>query len=146
MRIITDYTRHAIRSKAGADGSRLCVAKTSSGLAPALKRSDIVVIDNLPAHKVPGVREAIEARGATLRYLPQYSPDLNPIEMPFSKLKAVCVGSLSAPSVPRLYRRIGSFARSLYRPRGPQLFQARRLCVKSTGICSRWQKSTILSL
>ena len=53
-----------------------------------LKRNDIVVIDNLAAHKVPGVREAIEARGATLRYLPQYSPDLNPIEMPFSKLKA----------------------------------------------------------
>src|SRR3954467_614929 len=53
-----------------------------------LKRNDIVVIDNLPAHKVPGVREAIEARGATLRFLPQYSPNLNPIEMPFSKLKA----------------------------------------------------------
>jgi transposase len=47
--------------------------KTSSGLAPALKRNDIVVIDNLRAHKVPGVREAIEPRGATLRYLPPYS-------------------------------------------------------------------------
>ena len=46
------------------------------------------MIDNLPAHKAAGIREAIEARGATLRYLPQYSPDLNPIEMPFSKLKA----------------------------------------------------------
>ena len=57
-------------------------------LAPTLKRKDIVVIDNLPAHKAVGIREAIEARGATLRYLPQYSPDLNPIEMPFSKLKA----------------------------------------------------------
>ena len=57
-------------------------------LAPTLKRKDIVMIDNLPAHKAAGIREAIEARGATLRYLPQYSPDLNPIEMPFSKLKA----------------------------------------------------------
>ena len=57
-------------------------------LAPTLKRKDIVVIDNLPAHKAAGIREAIEARGATLRYLPKYSPDLNPIEMPFSKLKA----------------------------------------------------------
>src|SRR5262245_41968673 len=57
-------------------------------LAPILKRKDIVMIDNLPAHKAAGIREAIEARGATLRYLPQYSPDLNPIEMPFSKLKA----------------------------------------------------------
>lgn len=46
------------------------------------------MMDRLPAHKVPGVREAIEARGATLRYLPRYSPDLNPIEMSFSKLKA----------------------------------------------------------
>ena len=46
------------------------------------------MIDNLPAHKAAGVREAIEARAATLRYLPKYSPDLNPIEMPFSKLKA----------------------------------------------------------
>ena len=45
-------------------------------------------MDNLPAHKAAGVREAIEARGAVLRYLPQYSPDLNPIEMPFSKRKA----------------------------------------------------------
>ncbi len=48
----------------------------------------MVVMDNLPAHKVPGVKEAIEAVGAILRYLPQYSPDLNPIEMPFSKFKA----------------------------------------------------------
>jgi transposase len=98
--------------KPGADGSRLCVAKTSSGLAPALNGNDIVVIDNLPAHKVPGVREAIEARGATLRYLPQYSPDLNPIEMPFSKLKA-CLRRVAARTVPRLYRGMGSFARSL---------------------------------
>ena len=55
------------------------------------------MIDNLPAHKAAGVREAIEARGATLRYLPKYSPDLNPIEMPFSKLKApICARLPSA--------------------------------------------------
>lgn len=47
-------------------------------LAPTLKRGDIVMIDILPAHKATGVREAIEPRGATLRYLPKYSPDLNP--------------------------------------------------------------------
>ena len=81
-------------------------------LAPALKRKDIVVMDNLPAHKVPGVREAIEARGATLRYLPQYSPDLNPIEMPFSKLKAD-LRKAAVRTVRRLCRRIGSFARRL---------------------------------
>jgi transposase len=64
------------------------VAYIEQCLAPTLKRDDIVVIDNLPAHKVHGVKEAIEATGATVQYLPQYSPDLNPIEMPFSKFKA----------------------------------------------------------
>jgi DDE superfamily endonuclease len=49
-------------------------------LAPELQPGDIVVMDNLGSHKVAGVREAIEARGAELRYLPPYSPDLNPIE------------------------------------------------------------------
>ena len=58
-------------------------------LAPTLKPGDIVVMDNLPAHKQPGVRTAIEACGAELRYLPPYSPDLNPIEMAFSKFKAL---------------------------------------------------------
>jgi hypothetical protein len=64
------------------------VAYVKQRLAPILRRKDIVVMDNLPAHKAVGVRKAIEARGATLRYLPKYSPDLNPIEMPFSALKA----------------------------------------------------------
>lgn len=58
-------------------------------LVPTLKPGDIVIMDNLPAHKVAGVREAIEAAGAELRYLPPYSPDFNPIEMAFSKLKAL---------------------------------------------------------
>ena len=57
-------------------------------LAPTLTQGDIVIIDNLPAHKVAGVREAIEAVGAELRYLPPYSPDFNPIEKAFAKLKA----------------------------------------------------------
>ena len=56
-------------------------------LAPALKPGDIVVMDNLSSHKVAGIREAIEAAGAELRYLPPYSPDLNPIELAFSKVK-----------------------------------------------------------
>ena len=57
-------------------------------LAPTLRPGDIVVMDNLAAHKVAGVRQAIEACGAELRYLPPYSPDLNPIENGFAKLKA----------------------------------------------------------
>ncbi len=58
-------------------------------LAPSLSKGDIVVIDNLPAHKVAGVRKLIEAVGVRLIYLPPYSPDLNPIEMIFAKLKAL---------------------------------------------------------
>lgn len=57
-------------------------------LVPTLSPGDIVVMDNLPAHKVTGVREAIKAAGAELRYLPPYSPDFNPIEQAFAKLKA----------------------------------------------------------
>lgn len=57
-------------------------------LAPTLRQGDIVVMDNLAAHKVTGVRQAIEARGAKLHYLPPYSPDFNPIENAFAKLKA----------------------------------------------------------
>ena len=56
-------------------------------LAPTLAPGDVVVLDNLSSHKVSGVREAIEACGATLLYLPPCSPDLNPIELAFSKLK-----------------------------------------------------------
>jgi len=57
-------------------------------LAPTLSPGDIVVMDNLPAHKPAAVREAIEATGADLLFLPPYSPDFNPIEMAFSKLKS----------------------------------------------------------
>ena len=58
-------------------------------LAPTLKRGDIVFMDNASVHKVNGIEDAIEARGAILVYLPSYSPDFNPIEQFFSKLKAM---------------------------------------------------------
>jgi len=58
-------------------------------LVPTLQPGDIVIMDNLPAHKNAAIRAAIEATGATLRYLPPYSPDLNPIENAFAKLKAL---------------------------------------------------------
>ena len=57
-------------------------------LAPALQKGDIVIMDNLPAHKVAGIRDAIEARLHTLLYLLPYSPDFNLIENAFAKLKA----------------------------------------------------------
>jgi transposase len=58
-------------------------------LAPTLRAGDIVVADNLGSHKVAGVRAAIEAKGASLLFLPPYSPDLNPIEQVFAKLKTL---------------------------------------------------------
>ena len=57
-------------------------------LVPTLRAGDVVVLDNLAVHKQPEVRAAIEAAGASLRFLPPYSPDFNPIELAFSKLKA----------------------------------------------------------
>ena len=72
----------------GAMNGPLFLAYVKQYLVPTLKRGDTVMMDNLPVHKVAGVRAAIEAAGATLNYLPPYSPDLNPIEMAFSTLKA----------------------------------------------------------
>ncbi len=57
-------------------------------LCPKLKKTDIVIMDNLPAHKGPEIRNAIESKGAKLLYLPPYSPDFNPIEKMWSKVKA----------------------------------------------------------
>jgi transposase len=97
------------------DGSmtgEMFLAYVQQCLVPKLQRNDIVVMDNLAAHKVPGIREAIETARATLRYLPQYSPDLNPIEMPFSKFKAY-LRKAAERTVPGLYRAIRSFVPSL---------------------------------
>lgn len=67
----------------------LFLAYVRTFLCPTLHPGDIVIADNLSSHKVAGVREAIETVGATLCYLPPYSPDLNPIEKLFAKLKAL---------------------------------------------------------
>jgi transposase len=64
------------------------IAYIEQVLAPTLRKGDIVFMDNLRTHKVVGVREAIKAAGASVRYLPAYSPDLNPIENVYSKLKS----------------------------------------------------------
>jgi transposase len=75
-------------------------------LVPTLAPDDIVVMDNLPAHKVDGVRKMIGDAGAELRLLPAYSPDLNPIEMAFSQLKAH-LRKAAERTVPALWDRIG---------------------------------------
>jgi transposase len=74
-------------------------------LAPSLKPADIVVMDNLSAHKVPGVREAIE--GKRLLYLPPYSPDFNPIEQLFAKLKAL-LRKAAERSIDALWNRVAN--------------------------------------
>jgi len=88
----------------GAMNGPMFLAYVQQCLAPTLKRGDIVVMDNLPVHKVAGVEEAIEAAGARLRYLPPYSPDLNPIEPAFSKVKAH-LRKAAEQTIPRLVRR-----------------------------------------
>ena len=81
-------------------------------LAPTLKPGDIVVMDNLKAHKGPEVERLIKAAGAELRYLPAYSPDLNPIEKMFSKLKAF-LRKAAARTVDRLHEAIGDALRTV---------------------------------
>jgi len=73
----------------GAMTGQAFLAYVEQVLAPILKPGDIVVLDNLPAHKPIAIREAIEATGAVMLFLPPYSPDFNPIEMAFSKIKAL---------------------------------------------------------
>ena len=73
----------------GAINGEIFLAYVEQMLVPTLSPGDIVIMDNLTSHKVAGVRQAIEAAGATLCQLPAYSPDLNPIEQAFAKLKAV---------------------------------------------------------
>jgi len=75
-------------------------------LVPTLKPGDIVIMDNLPAHKASGVRKAIEDAGAELRFLPPYSPDFNPIENAFAKLKAM-LRAKAERTIPALWGAVG---------------------------------------
>jgi transposase len=86
----------------GAMNGRAFRTYVADVLAPTLQPGDTVVLDNLPAHKVSGVRERIEAVGGQLLYLPAYSPDFNPIELAFAKLKAL-LRSAAARTIPDLW-------------------------------------------
>ncbi len=92
----------------GAMNGEMFLAYVEQCLVPTLQRNDIVVMDNCRIHLVAGIREAIEKARATLRYLPKYSPDLNPIEMSYSKFKAL-MRKAAARTVPALNRAIRSF-------------------------------------
>lgn len=92
----------------GAMNGEAFLAYVEQCLVPTLKPGDRVMMDNLPVHKMPGVREMIEAVGAELDYLPRYSPDFNPIELPYSKLKA-WLRKLARRTVATLSRAIAQF-------------------------------------
>jgi transposase len=96
----------------GAMSGEVFLAYVKQVLVPMLRRNDIVVMDNFQVHKVAGVQEEIEKAGATARYLPKYSPDLNPIELPYSKFKAL-LRKVAARTVRSLYRTIRSFVPQL---------------------------------
>jgi transposase len=90
----------------GAINGTVFLAYIEQMLCPTLHPGDIVICDNLASHTVSGVREAIEACGASLLYLPPYSPDLNPIELAFSKLKRL-LRSAAERTVGALWSAIG---------------------------------------
>jgi transposase len=90
----------------GAINGEIFLAYVRQHLVPTLKTNDIVIMDNLSSHKLEGVRAAIEAAGARLVYLPPYSPDFNPIEQVFSKLKAL-LRKFGERTMDALWQRLG---------------------------------------
>ena len=92
----------------GAMTGEMFLAYVEQCLVPTLRRNDIVVMDNCRVHMGPAICAAIEKARATVRYLPKYSPDLNPIEMPYSKFKEF-LRKVAARTVPALTRAIRSF-------------------------------------
>jgi transposase len=106
---IAALTHSAVTAPMVTDGpinGALFVAWVREFLCPTLKAGDIVIADNLPSHKVAGVKQAIEGVGATIRYLPPYSPDLNPIEKLFAKLKAM-LRKAAKRTIEALWKEIG---------------------------------------
>lgn len=91
----------------GAMDGEIFLAYVQDFLCPTLKPGDIVIADNLGSHKVAGVQQAIEAAGASIRYLPPYSPDLNPIEQVFAKLKTL-LRKAAKRTVDALWDHLGS--------------------------------------
>jgi transposase len=99
--VIAALRPEALTAAAVFDGpidSTSFLAYVEQVLVPTLHPGDVVILDNLAVHKQPEVRAAIERAGATLRFLPPYSPDFNPIEQVFAKLKA-CLRTLKPRSI-----------------------------------------------
>ncbi len=117
------------------------LAWVQQALVPTLSAGDIVIMDNLSSHKVAGVHEAIEAVGATPLYLPPYSPDLNPIEQVFAKLKAI-LRKVGARTVDDLWRAIGNALDELRSQKtwpfnSPSVLKTTRTKMESLGGMSR---------
>jgi transposase len=96
----------------GALNGEAFLAYIEQCLVPTLKRKDVVVADNVPVHRVAGAKEAIQAVGASLRYLPKYSPDLNPIELLFHPLKTF-LRKAAQRTIEGLNRCVHSYIRTL---------------------------------
>jgi transposase len=117
----------------GAINGELFRSHVEQVLMPTLTKDDVVAMDNLACHKVVGVREAIEAAGATIRYLPACSPDLNPIEMVFANIEAP-LRAKAVRTVDALWKALGTMtdcitpteARNFFRHAG--YFQSGRRC------------------
>ena len=107
-------------------------------LAPTLSDGDVVIMDNLAAHKGSKVRQLIERAGARLLLLPPYSPDLNPIERLFAKFKAL-LRKAAERTIPALWQRIG-LSQMLHTSGMRELFPKRSICINLTGKCSRSSK------
>ena len=104
-------------------------------LVPELNPGDVVVMDNLSSHKGPRLRALIEQAGGTLLYLPPYSPDFNPIENAFAKLKAL-LRKAAQRTVEGLWTAIGPPPRGVHTTRMRQLLRCRRLSCNVIGFCS----------
>jgi transposase len=91
----------------GAIAGELFLAYVEQILVPTLRSGDIVIMDNLSSHKKPAIRQAIDAAGAQLLFLPPYSPDLNPIEQVFAKLKSI-LRAKGLRTVDALWKELGS--------------------------------------
>jgi transposase len=105
----------AVMTIKGATTGEVFLAYVRQVLCPVLRPGQVVVMDNLSAHKVAGVREAIEEVGARVLYLPSYSPDLNPIEPAWSKLKQ-CLRTAAARTVDALVLAVGDAIRAIAPP------------------------------
>jgi transposase len=94
----------------GAVNGEVFLAYVQRVLVPTLKKGDIVIMDNLGSHKITGIQEALRTAGATSLFVPPYSPDLNPIEMAFSKIKSI-LRKKAHRTVEALWKELGGIAK-----------------------------------